>query len=220
MQFFRAIFILSMVLFFAGCANSVPEIVSVDAFLVCDFVSGEKTPDFRMSVFAETTSDVRRVGSINVSGRAAGYEWRIYSPTTVNGDGKKWAGHTSLMCPEGYKFQQGIYDLVYEDLTGQTKESTFSFSFPDEILFADVDSIEKILGNGFTKNIAVFSTDDKIMYCDIPKEEWKDNDDIFAEYENAKFLRDCYIDSKNSVICIMPPVLRDAALMFDENDTE
>lgn len=206
---FFSIFSSILLLFLSSCENSVPEVVSVNTLLVCDFQNEENVPSFRLSVFAESSSDVRRAASLKITNKENGYEWRIDNPIVVSGNNREWVGHTFIVYPNRSKIQMGTYDLTYTDAAGKTKETYFTLTYPEEIFSAKVKDVSKILGEGRKEYVAIFSGDGTLIYYDSRKRDWTTDDNIFSANEDASFFRVCYVNGQNNLLCMMPPVLRD-----------
>lgn len=208
MRFFLLALFAPLFLLFFGCENSVPEVISVNTQLVFDFRNETNLPSYRLSVFTETSNDIRRTASIRISNKLNGYEWHIENPVSINGHGRQWAGHAFLVYPNRAVFETGKYDVVYTDAAGKTSETSFTISYPDELLSAMPKDIPEILGDNWKENIAIFSNEGTLIYYDSRKTNWNSDSDIFSAFENARSFRSCYINAQGSILCMMVPVSR------------
>lgn len=206
---FFSIFSSVLLLFLFSCENSVPEVVSVNALLVCDYQDEDNVPSFRLSVFAESSSDVRRAASLKITNKENGYEWRIDNPVIVSGNNREWVGHTFIVYPNRSRIKMGTYDVTYTDAAGKTKDTSFSLSYPEEIFSAKAKDVSSLLGENKKEYVAIFSGDGTLIYYDSRKRDWTADDNIFSANEDASFFRVCYVDGQNNLLCMMPPVLRD-----------
>lgn len=55
-----------------------------------------------------------------------------------------------------------------------------------------------------SERIAVYDEEDVLIYFDARKSEWKSDDDVWREMENASRMRLCFSNADKSVLCFMP----------------
>ena len=59
-----------------------------------------------------------------------------------------------------------------------------------------------------SERIAVYNEEDVLIYFDERKAEWKEDDDVWREMENAFRMRFCFLNADASVLCFMPFIER------------
>lgn len=208
MRISRLFLVCFVILFLCGCENSVPNILSINAFLVCDFESEAVSPEFRLAVFADVASDAGRSSSLKISSRSAdGYEWLIENFVSAREDRHQWVGNANLVCPNGLPAPLGRYEAVYTDLAGQTKETSFNLAYPEWVISIYAGDFPDAMGEGYREDVAVFSEGDVLIYYGERKNEWTSDSEIFLANEGAKYLRKCYSDAQKSVLFVMPRIM-------------
>ena len=62
------------------------------------------------------------------------------------------------------------------------------------------------------ERIAVYDKEDVLIYFDVRKAEWKTDDDVWYDMENALRMRLCFLNADASVLCFMPFIDRSEIL--------
>lgn len=189
---------------FFSCANDVPSVIEVRPSVVFDYSDETAAPKMRLAVFAETQSDVRRVAHIRISSKLSGYEWFVENVQIVGSDNRQWAGYANFVCPSSYTIPQGTYAFIYTDAAGENVESAFTVSYPPALVSSNVAVARALLGSDVNERVAVYDENETLIYCDVRKETWSDDDAIFAEMKDAFQIRTCISTRDDSVICLMP----------------
>ena len=189
---------------FFSCALSPPDVRSVRAASVFEYTDDVSYPRMRLAVFTEATSDVRRVESIRIVSNETGWEWKAVGVDIFESDAKMWAGYTNFVSPGDRAIPQGAYTLFYTDALGHDAESSFSVFYPASLLRTRAGVAKEKLGTGVSERIAVYDVEDVLIYFDARKSEWKSDDDVWREMENASRMRLCFSNADASVLCFMP----------------
>ena len=193
---------------FLSCADTAPEVVASNATVIFDYKDAETPPQMRLSVFAETGSDARRVSSIRIAPKTGGYEWTAEDPLLVGADGRQWAGYTNFAVPAGSTVPLGLYDLFYTDAEEHTVRTDFSVVYPEKLAGSKSSDVRNILGPSAKEILAVYTADGTLIYYDVRKPEWADDEAVWNEMKLASSIRTCWTLADNSVVCLMPVLTR------------
>ena len=203
---FTCLFAVSV--FFCGacvsCANTTPELLSSNATVIFDYRDDASVPQMRLSVFAETGSDVRRAEQIRIASQTSGYEWTEEEPQLIGSGNRQWAGYTNFAVPESQQFPQGQYDLFYTDAEEHTVQTSFSVAYPEKLTGSKSSDARSILGASAKEMLAVYMSDGTLIYYNTRKPEWKNDDSIWNDMKLASSIRICWTSSDGSVVCFMP----------------
>ncbi len=202
------LFALSGFLLFFSCSLSVPDVRDVCAASVFEYGDDGSYPRMRLAVFAEAGSDVRRAESIRIASNETGWEWKASGVELFSSDEKQWAGYTNFVSPGSEAIPQGAYTLFYTDASGDDAESSFSVFYPTDLVRTRAGEAKEKLGRGVSERIAVYNEEDVLIYFDERKAEWKEDDDVWREMENAFRMRLCFLNADASVLCFMPFIER------------
>ena len=198
------LFALSGFLLFFSCSLSAPDVKGVKAAAVFEYADEDSYPRMRLAVFAEAGSDVRRAESIRIVSNDRGWEWKAIGLEIFASDAKQWAGYTNFVSPEDGAIPQGAYTFFYTDALGHDAESSFSVFYPASLRRTRAGEAKEKLGTGVSERIAVYDEEDVLIYFDARKAEWKSDDDVWREMENAFRIRLCFLNADKSVLCFMP----------------
>ena len=196
------VFIVSLLFF--SCSSSLPDVKAVRAVSIFDYTDGDSYPRMRLAVFTEAESDVRRAESIRIVSNETGWEWKARSVQIFESDAKMWAGYTNFVSPGDRAIPQGAYTLFYTDALGHDAESSFSVFYPASLRRTRAGEAKEKLGTGVSERIAVYNEEDVLIYFDARKAEWKTDDDVWHDMENAFRMRLCFLNADMSVLCFMP----------------
>ncbi|MFA6856435.1 MAG: hypothetical protein WCR31_04430 [Treponema sp.] len=162
----------------------------------------------RLSVFAETGSDVRRAAQIRISSKTGEYAWTVDVPQLIGSDSRQWAGYTNFAVPEAAEFPQGVYDLFYTDAEEHTVQTTFSVIYPEKLIESKTSDVKNILGTSAKEMTAVYMPDGMLIYYNVRKSKWTDDNAIWNEFKLASTIRICWKSTDDSVVCLMPVLKR------------
>ena len=199
-------------LLFFSCSSSAPDVKAVRAVSIFDYADGDSYPRMRLAVFTEAGSDVRRAESIRIVSKETGWEWKADDVEIFSSDAKMWAGYTNFVSPGDRAIPQGAYTLFYTDALGHDAESSFSVFYPSSLVRTRAGEAKAPLGREVRERIAVYDEEDVLIYFDARKSEWKSDDDVWREMENASRMRLCFSNADKSVLCFMPFIDRSEIL--------
>jgi hypothetical protein len=207
----NSIFLVTVLCFcmfvFLSCSDNEPEIISATGSVIFDFASESDLPSVRLSVFSSMASDVHRVKEIHITCLEDGYVWNIMSPQMISSDGKQWAGYTRLEPRSGDILVCGTYHLTYIDDADLKTETTFSVSYPPELIKVTASSVRTFLKGALADSVALYSQSGALLYFDKKKLSWNNAHDIIHDYSDAVMMRNCISTGDFSVICMLPPVM-------------
>ena len=187
-----------------SCSDSESRISGLVTAMVLDYSDWDSSPKPRLSVFAETTLDERAVHQIRAVHNQSGLEWQCNNPRIIsNNKNSTWAGYSNFVPASGSTIPQGSYTLYYEDMAGDECQSTFSVSYPVELLETSATDFRN-MSIDREENIALYDADGLLLYYGERKESWISNYDIKADYGVAEKLRICYRLYSGHTVCMMP----------------
>ncbi len=207
--FRRFTYSLVLLLIFAlsACSDSEPVLTGIDAYIVLDYPDESSVPSSRLSVFAQTNENVRRVSSVRALHKESGQEWVCQEPRKISDTKRKfWAGYTNFVPAEGSQIPSGKYEFFYEDMAGRQAETAFSITYDESLLSVPASELKQKIGSAYKEKIALYNAEGLLMYYGDRKEKWKDNKAIRNEYSLASSLRICYIITGSNAVCMMPGV--------------
>lgn len=201
-----------LLIFIMSCSTDTDIKVSgVDSFVVFDYESEDSLPLMRLSVFAETSSDVHRVERIKILSRETDYEWTVYEPVIIEAESRQWAGTCDFVCPEEIDFPSGFYTLTYTDSGDNEIETAFSISYPSDLMRKTAREVDAFLDGDVRENIALYDENDILIYYGVYKDSWKDDARLFAENNECMYYRRCLSVRASSAFCLMPSVYKDVS---------
>ena len=199
-------------LLFFSCSSSAPDVKAVRAVSIFDYADGDSYPRMRLAVFTEAGSDVRRAESIRIVSKETGWEWKADGVEIFSSDAKQWAGYTNFVSSGDRSIPQGAYTFFFTDALGHDAESSFSVFYPASLARTRSGEAKAALGKAVRERIAVYDKEDVLIYFDVRKAEWKTDDDVWHDMENAFRMRLCFLNADKSVLCFMPFIDRSEIL--------
>ena len=199
-------------LLFFSCSSSAPDVKAVRAVSVFDYADGDSYPRMHLAVFSEAGSDVRRAESIRIVSKETGWEWKADGVEIFSSDAKQWAGYTNFVSSGDRSIPQGAYTFFFTDALGHDAESSFSVFYPASLARTRSGEAKAALGKAVRERIAVYDKEDVLIYFDARKAEWKTDDDVWHDMENAFRMRLCFLNADKSVLCFMPFIDRSEIL--------
>lgn len=196
------------VFIFSGCSDSEPDVVSAKGYVVFDFQDEKSLPSVRLAAFAEVSSEVRRVDSIRIKNSASGFEWNCLSPAVFSNDKKQWSGYSDFFSPDGMKIPLGIYNFFYIDAQGNEVSSVFLINYNENLADSTAEKSLQILQDNAVEQYALYSEKNMLLYFGAKKQGWTDDSKIFGFDKKSSYYRKIYIGTKDSSVCIMPPVYK------------
>ena len=197
----KFIFVLCVTLF-VSCTHSLPSLVETRSFVVAEYEKTESLPaKIYFSVFSEISSDARRVQNIKVESKSSDYVWNIDKAKYFKSNNKQFVGYPCLVYPLNTKIKNGEYRFLYIDGSGQEAEIFFSLNYPELILTTKTEDVLSLMTNP-KENIAIFSTNNELIYFGEKKSAWTSDLQIWKEFSNAKNYRYCFVS--DNLVCLMP----------------
>lgn len=203
----RAFFFLGMLcalFFMVSCSNTSPEILSVESFLVVSYRDAESVSEFRLSVYGECSSDVRRVDEIRLRSVDENLLWVCENPGRIGGGNRYWAGYSDFVSASDGVFPQGRYIFSVENADGQFCESEFSLQYSRNLVGLKAGEAVEEISRRSVKKIAIYNVDDILLYYDLLPENWTDNYAVKADYGTASKLRICYELNGERTVVMLP----------------
>ncbi len=220
-KIFSLIAFVAVVLFFFSCSQNTPELSVTDYSIIFDYENEEAAPAARLSIFAASSSDVRRYDRIRITSLETGLSWETNNISRLENEEVQWAGCTNLVAPEDEKLPVGKYEITYYN--ADEKECTvnlevrYDIGFYDVLLaeladyMADKDGIEKI---------AVYDKEHILIYFGNRTENFRTTRDIWNTYREAEYYQVIWYSRDGKVICIEPekPVVPETEVKDEEKE--
>ena len=205
LKFIYLLFSFSILSAFISCSQNTPELSVTDYSIIFDYENQETAPSARLSIFAASSSDVRRYERIRVTSLETGFTWETDKITRMENEEVQWAGCTNLLAPEDEKLPVGKYEITYYN--ADEKECTVKLDVRYDIGFYDVfltelaDYMADI--NGIEK-IAVYDEEHILIYFGNRTKEFRTTRDIWNTYREAAYYQIIWYTRDGRVICIEP----------------
>ena len=193
-----------------GCSDSVPDVVSSKSSVIFTYDDYESKPNVRLAVFLEVSSDPRRVETISISSIKDNMKWLCEEPVVFSESNKKMVGYTNFVTPNDVKIPTGSYKVVYTDAQGRFIESFTYVSYPEDLMESNVSESEEFLGLRKKEYIAIYNSNDEILYFGDRKKHWTEDSIIFAGNKDYVKFRRCINMIDDSVICLFPFVTKES----------
>ena len=193
---------------FFSCSDDPVDAAAVQANLILDWEDDQSLPVERLSVFVETSSNVRRFESFSV--KTGDYTWNVDSPIAFQSGDRQWAGWPHLEPAPNMErpiFPLDNYQVECVDAAGKKDTATFSIVMNAALLDARVEEIEGLLLSP-QKRVAVYSASDELLYFDAKKSNWIGDEAIFGAVQDSSYFRDVIMSG--SALCFMPKVFKEA----------
>ena len=202
---YLSLFSAALIVLFMSCSQNLPEVTSTDYSVVFDYSNEDTPPSARLSVFASSSSDVRRYQKIKITSLETGYIWETDVIVKLEAEDLQWAGCTNLTAPEGENLPTGIYEITYYN--ADDKECTLTIDVKYDIDFYDVllPALPEVMSqkHGIEK-IAIYDKEHILIYFGDRTEELQTTRDIWNKYREAETYQIIWYTANGSVICIAP----------------
>lgn len=183
--------------------------MSMNSNLILDWQDDESLPVQRLCVFAELSSNARRLESLIV--KRDGYVWNIDSPILIQSGDRQWAGSPHLEPPVGLNgaagsFAPGDYFVECVDAAGEKAQGSFFVAYDKSLL----DSFAKDLPQkipAVKERLAVYSESNELLYFDERKESWFDDEAVFNGVKNSSYYRKTRMTG--NLLCFEPKIFKD-----------
>ena len=218
MQHHSRIYILMSLVFaaftglFMSCSQNLPEVASTDYSVIFDYSDETSAPSARLSVFASSTSDVRRYQRIRIKSVETGWEWDTQVISKLESDNTQWAGCTNLVAPENEKLPVGTYEITY--FNADEKEYSLTIDVKYDLQFYDVllPALPEVMaakrgsskGSKTIEKIAIYDKEHILIYFGDRTEEFMTTRDIWNQYRDAATYQIIWYADRGTVICVTP----------------
>lgn len=206
-SFFSILVLLSVNLF--SCSDSAPQIASCSSSVVFTWSNETDKPEMSFSAFVETSSDVHRVENFSVESRANNFKWLIDNPLIFSNTRTSWACGLNLSASSLHKIPSGVYDVEYTDAENRNVHSIMNVNFPEELSEKKLSEAEDFLSPVAKCQIALYDTQDVLMYFGLRKDAWKTDELIFAMNQDCAKFRVVYSAPDESYVCYFPFVTKE-----------
>lgn len=180
---------------------------AVQAHLILDWEDEQSLPVERLSVFVETSSNVRRFESFSV--KAGDYTWNVDSPIFFQSGDRQWAGWPHLEPAPNFEkalFPLGNYQVECVDAAGKKDTASFSVVVNAALLDANVGQVDGLLMSS-QKRVAVYSSSNELLYFDARKSNWISDEAVFSGVKDSSYFRDVFMSG--NTLCFMPKKFKD-----------
>ena len=194
-----------LLILISSCSQVTPEIIAPEYSVIFEYEDENSNPKARMSLFAESLSDVNRYDRIKVYCENGGYVWNFDEISKHTNKKRSWAGNTNLVMPKNQIFPTGKYELIFYN--ADEKEAVEVMYVNYDASFYKLTSIEseKLLENkNSVKKIAIYDKNHQMIYFGEKTSSLDSPRGIWNHFSNAKYYQDIIITPGNYVICIMP----------------
>ena len=153
------------ILLFVSCQQTLPELTQSNYSVIFDYKDEESLPTSRLSVFVESSSDVRRYNHIQVSSKESDLTWNIDEISRITSNGIQWAGNTNLVVPENQVIPQGIYELIYFNADDKSDKEYIDVSYDPKIYSLNCkELIEYMKNKPSVSEIIIYDAEGKVLY--------------------------------------------------------
>lgn len=202
---FLLLFLIFSFVSFFSCSDNSPDVASLSAMTVIEFKDGSSLPSMRLSLFAQTLSDIQRAKSLKVVSNQTGLSWYCSDIIKFRENNKKnWAGSTKLIPLEGSLIPEGSYSVIYTDSAGEKWEGSFNVKYSAEYMDKKSSDFPDCIKTSKSERIAVYSSEGKLIYFGEKKKSWTDISKIKNDIQSAFSFRVCYYVSAENLMIIMP----------------
>lgn len=192
-------------LFLAGCQQNIPELTQSNYSVIFDYSDDEELPDSRLSIFMESSSDVRRYNHIEVVSEEKELIWNIDEITRVKANGIEWAGNTNLVVPEAEYIPQGMYEITYYNADEKSDKVYLEISYDENFYSLTSDKVADYMkNNSGLSEIVIYDEDGNILYYGNKTSEFSNVRGIWNAYSNAESYQDVWSLPGHFTMCILP----------------
>ncbi len=193
------------ILMFVSCQQTLPELTQSNYSVIFDYKDEESLPTSRLSVFVESSSDVRRYNRIQVSSKESDLTWNIDEISRITSNGIQWAGNTNLVVPENQVIPQGIYELIYFNADDKSDKEYIDVSYDPKIYSLNYkELIEYMKNKPSVSEIIIYDAEGKVLYYGNKLSEFSNVRGIWNVYSNAVTYQDILCLPGRYTICILP----------------
>ena len=189
---------------FISCSQNTPELESKDYSVIFDYSDEQTAPSARLSIFASSSSDVRRYQRIKIVSVETGYCWDTKYLSKLEADNLQWAGCTNLVAPEGEKLPVGSYDITYYNADEKDFSISINVNYDTALYEVLLPSLTEYMAKKQgIENIAVYDKEHVLIYLG-ERAELKTTRDIWNNYRDAETYQVIWYTPNRNVICLTP----------------
>lgn len=193
------------VLFSISCTQNIAEIKTATPTIIFDYYSTDSTPVSRLSIFVESTSEVKRSELIRLQCKSTGYTWDINDLIRFKFAEKMYAGSNNLILPEGERVPDGEYTLLYQNADLEKAETVVKLEYDPVFYETTAAELPALMRQKFGKKyIAIYDKNDQMIFYGERTEQLGDTRKIWNKYRNASYFNEVWTLANNSVMCILP----------------
>ena len=202
---FYSLITAALLVFFISCSQNTPEIYSTDYSVIFDYQDEENLPSARLSIFASSATDIRRLQRIVITSAETGYCWDTDIIARVEEKDDQWAGCTNIVAPEGEKIPSGKYEITYYNADEKECQVKLDVRYDAAIYDVLLPSLAEYMTvkHGIEK-IAIYDKDHVLLFFGDRTEELTTTRDIWNTYREAASYQIIWYSRNGSVICIAP----------------
>ena len=194
-----------LVILISSCSQVTPEIISPEYSVIFEYEDEKSNPEARMSIFAESISDVNRYDRIRIVCENGGYIWDFSEISTFTDKKRSWAGNTNLMMPQNQVFPSGKYELTFYNADEKETTEVINVNYDSSFYKMTSSESENLLKNkNAVTKIAIYDKNRQMIYFGEKSSSFNSPRGIWNFFSNAKYYQDIIITPGNYVICIMP----------------
>ncbi|MCR4939375.1 MAG: hypothetical protein K5930_04610 [Treponemataceae bacterium] len=184
-----------------SCSDVSMSIYAVYPQLVYNYESKNTDPSVSLSVFAEVT-EAGKIQSMTVKNTSSGMIWSVDSVDVVMNESqqKTFAGCPSLRMPGSLDFEDAVYQVIYEDKAGKTKDALFTLKAEEAEVFG-----KSVVGNQNIQYL-VLGIDGKVLYTGPKNDDFTSLEKVRQKYPDALYYREYVLNPELNAIYLMPSV--------------
>ena len=191
--------------FITSCSQVTPEVISPEYSVIFEYEDEKSNPKARMSIFAESISDVNRYDRIRIVCENGGYIWDFDEIAMFSNQKRSWAGNTNLVMPQNQVFPSGKYELTFYNADEKDTSVILNVNYDSSFYKLTSSESENLLKNkNAVTKIAVYDKNRTMIYFGEKSSSFKSSTEIWNTFSNAKYYQDIIITPENNVMCIMP----------------
>lgn len=195
----------SLIAVFAACSQSLPEVRSGSCGLVLEYENMDSYPEVKLSVFLQSSSEVRRYETLSVHAMSSDYSWTVYDVIKSTENKKSFIGYNNLIMPENLKFPTGSYNVTAKTLDDEETELDLNLNYDQSVYSVKGSDVSKFIKNkSYRKKIAAYSEDGYLLFYGPLNGDNSTIQKLAKNYSEATYYNEVYIAPNASVTFIMP----------------
>ena len=210
---FYSLLTAALLVLFISCSQNTPEINTTDYSVIFDYEDEEKLPSARLSVFASSSTDVRRYQRVVITSTETGYVWDTEVIARIEENDEQWAGCTNIVAPADEKIPTGKYEITYYNADEKECQVTLDVRYDAELYDVLLPSLSEYMTmkHGIEK-IAIYDKNHILIFFGDRTEELMTTRDIWNTFREAETYQIIWYSRNGNVICIAPekPVVPEA----------